>query len=88
MQYATQDENKWRQKMVATRKKKQRGLTPSTTKETSTIKISIDSSILSEAKEYAEFIGITSIDETIEQALRYVISDDPNWKTSSKKKTA
>ena len=74
--------------MVATRKKKQRGLTPSVKKDTSSVKISIDKEVLENAKAYSQFVGITSIDETIEKALEYVMDDDPNWNTQKKEKSA
>ena len=70
--------------MPTQRKKKQKGLTPSVVKNTETIRISIDENVLNESKKYAEFIGITSIDETIEKALEYVLNDDPEWSKVNK----
>ena len=74
--------------MVATRKKKQRGLTASIKKETSSVKINIDKNVLENAKAYSKFIGITSIDEAIEKALEYVMEDDQNWNLNKKDKSA
>lgn len=63
--------------MAATKKK--RGLSPSIIRDTKSIKATIDAKVLEEANAYSEFVGISTMDETIEKALAYVLGDDPDW---------
>ena len=68
---------------------KRKSLQPSIIKETTNIKkLYIDTHVLEEAKAYAEFVGITSLDETIEKALLYVFEDDAEWQKDRKKLTS
>lgn len=43
-------------------------------------KIEIPEPLLDEAKAYAEWAGIETLDEVIQQALEYVLSADKEWR--------
>ena len=71
--------------VMAALKNRRNGLQPSIIKETTPVKkLEIETSILEEAKAYSEFVGITSLDETIEKALQYVFEDDSDWQKEKK----
>ena len=70
---------------MTAQKHRRKGLQPSVIKETTSVrKLEIDSGILEEAKSYSKFVGISSIDETIEKALQYVFEDDTDWQKVKK----
>lgn len=68
------------------RSARKKGLQPSVIKETENLKISITKTVLEEAKEYADFVGIQSIDEVVDQALEYVFKDDTEWQKIKKER--
>ena len=50
-------------------------------------KIEIPEPLLNEAKAYAEWAGIETFDEVVQQALEYVLSADKEWKKLQSKPT-
>lgn len=50
-------------------------------------KIEIPEPLLDEAKAYAEWAGIETLDEVIQQALEYVLNADKEWKKQQSKPT-
>ena len=64
---------------------RKKGLTPSIVKETTQLKkIELDQEVLEEFTSYLDWVGVKTVDEGIEKAMEYVLSDDADWQKYKK----
>ena len=61
-------------------------LQPSEKTKRSQIRVNIDDNLLKQMQAYCDWVGITKVDEFIEQAARHVFKKDKEWAQHQKNK--